>query len=102
MTTPSSVSQDEVQAVEPGVAALEVGDDAQGLRVVIEAAELGQHGVERVLAGVAERAVAEVVRQRHGLRQVLVEAERARRGAGDLGDLQACGSAACGSGRPRG
>ena len=41
----------------------------------------------------AERAVAEVVRQRHRLRQVLVEGERARRGARDLRDLEGVGQA---------
>ena len=81
----------QVQAVEAGVAALEVGDHAQGLRVVIEAPELGEHGIEGELAGMAEGAVAQVVGQRHGLRQVLVEPQRARGGPGDLGDLQRMG-----------
>ena len=63
----------EVQPVEGRVAALQMGDDAQRLGVVIEASELGHHRVERELAGVTERAVSEVVRQRHGLREILVE-----------------------------
>ena len=68
-----------------------MGDHAQGLRIVIEAPELGEHGVERQLAGMAEGAVPQVVGQRHGLRKVLVEPQRARGGPGNLCDLQRMG-----------
>ena len=61
------------------------------LRVVIEAAELPQAFVERALAGVPERRMAEIVGQRQRLGQVLVEPERARERAGDLGDFQRMG-----------
>jgi hypothetical protein len=44
----------EVEAVELGVALLEQIDGAQGLQVVLEAAEILHAGVERLLAGVAE------------------------------------------------
>ena len=81
----------EIEPVELRVAALERGDDAQRLRVVVEAAEAGQRGVERALAGVAERRMAEIVRKRHRLRQVLVEPERARQRAGDLHDFERVG-----------
>ncbi len=60
---------------------------------MVEAAVGGECRVQRLLAGVAERAVAEVVGERHGLREILVEGERARRGAGDLGDLEGVGQA---------
>ena len=50
---------------------------------------IGTHLViERLLAGMAERRVAEIVRQRQRLGEVLVEAERARDGAGDLRDFE--------------
>ena len=81
----------EVQAVERGVALLEQVDDAQGLQVVLEAA-VGLHaGVQRVLAGVAERRVAEVVGERDGLGQVLVEPQAARDRARDLRHFEAVG-----------
>ncbi len=67
----------EIEAVEGGVAALQLGDDAQRLRVVIEAAEAAERLVERALAGMAERRMAEIVRQRQRLGEVLVAA-RAR------------------------
>ena len=60
----------------------------QRLGVVVEAAEAGEAVVERALAGMAERRMAEVVAERAGLGQVLVEPERAGERAGDLGDLQ--------------
>ncbi len=83
----------EVQAVERGVALLEEVHDAQRLEVVLEAA-VGLHaGVQRVLAGVAERRMAEIVGEGDGLGQVLVEAQAARHRARDLGDLQAVGEA---------
>jgi hypothetical protein len=81
----------QVEAVEGSVAALQPGDDAQALGIVVEAA-IGRHQViELALAGMAERRMAEVVGQRQGLRQVLVEAERAGDRAGDLGHLEAVG-----------
>jgi hypothetical protein len=81
----------EIEAVERGVAPLQRGDDVQRLSVVVEAAELGEAAVERALAGVAERRMAEVVAERGGLCQVLVEAERTGERAGDLGDFQGVG-----------
>ena len=53
----------EVQPAKARVAVLELIDDAQRLQVVLEAAEVAHAGVERVLARVAERRVAEVVRE---------------------------------------
>ena len=74
----------EIEPVESGVAPLEPGDDAQRLGVVVEAAERRHAVVERVLAGMAEGRVAEVVRQRQRLGEILVEPERAGERAGDL------------------
>ena len=81
----------EIEPVEGGIAALQLGDDAQRLRVVIEAAEAAERLVERALAGMAERRMAEIVRQRQRLGEVLVAAERARQRAGDLRDFERMG-----------
>ena len=91
LTRPSSVSQVRLSPSKSAIAALERGDDAQRLRVVVEAAEAREAVVERALAGMAERRMAEIVRQRQRLGEVLVEAERARQRAGDLGDLERMG-----------
>ena len=65
---------------------LEPRHDAQRLRVVVEAA-VAAMSVERVLAGVAEGRVAEIMRERQRLGEVLVEPQRARQRAGDLRHL---------------
>ena len=69
----------EVQAREIGVLALDDLDDAQALHVVLEASVLIHQLIQYLLAGMAERRMAEVVRQRDGLREVFVQAQ----GAGD-------------------
>src|SRR6185437_4281673 len=82
----------QVQAGMGGVADLELLDNAQGLQVVVEAVAIRSHDlVQRVLAGVAERRVAEVVGQRQRLRQIGVQAERLGDGAGNLGHLERVG-----------
>ena len=70
---------------------LQRGHDPQGLRVVVEAAMGFQAGIERALAGMAERRMAEIMRQRQRLGEVLVEPELARQRAGDLRHLQRVG-----------
>ena len=80
--------------VEPGerrVAVLEVLDDPEGLAVVIEPAVIGEALGQDVLAEMPERRVPEVVRERQGLDQVLVQTERARDRPPDLADLDAVG-----------
>ena len=81
----------QVQAVEIGIAMFQRGHDPQGLGIVVEAAMILQAAVERALAGVAERRMAEVVRQRQCLREILVEAELPRQRAGDLSDFERMG-----------
>ena len=73
--------------------ALEHVHDPQRVLVVAEAAAeaLGQRPVEDVLADVAERRVAEVVPEADRLDEVLVEPERPRDRARDLGDLDRVG-----------
>ncbi len=85
---PSRVSNDEVEAVEGAVALLELVDHAQRLQVVLEAAVRLHALVQRVLPGVPERRVAEVVRQRDRLDQILVHAELPCDRAADLRDLE--------------
>ena len=70
---------------------LQRGDDAQGLGVVVEAAMGLQAGIERPLAGMAERRMAEVMRQRQRFGQILVEAELPGQRAGDLGHFERMG-----------
>ena len=77
----------EVQPGKLGVSLLELVDHAQRLQVVLEAAVLAHAFVERVLPGVTEWRVAEVVREADRLGQRFVEAQRARDGARDLRDL---------------
>src|SRR5581483_8795071 len=81
----------EVEPAELGVAALEEVDDPEALEVVLEASVLVHELVERVLARVAEGRVAEVVRERDRLREVLVETESARDRARDLRDIDRVG-----------
>ena len=61
--------------------------------VVVEAAEQAEALVERALAGMAERRVAEVVAERGGLGEILVEAERPGDGARHLRHFQGVGQA---------
>ena len=58
---------------------------------MVEAAPGPHPLVERVLAGMAERRVAEIVDQRHRLGEILVAAQRARQRAGDLRHLDRMG-----------
>ncbi len=81
----------EIEAVEARIGPLQRRHHPQGLRVVVEAAERREAMVERALAGVAERRMAEIVAERRALREVLVEAERAGERTRDLRDLQRVG-----------
>ena len=80
---PSRTSQREVQTL-PAV--LEHVDDPQALLVVAEAA--GHEPVDDPLAGVPERRVPEVVAERDGLGQLLVQPEHLGDAARDLRDLE--------------
>ncbi len=61
--------------------------------VVIEAAERRGRRVQRFLAGMAERRVAEIMGERQRLGQILVQRQHAREAAGDLGHFQRMGQA---------
>ncbi len=73
--------------------ALQLRDEAQPVAVVVEAAVPGHAGVERVLAGVAERGVAEIVAERDALGEILVQREGPRQRTRELGDLDGVGQA---------
>ena len=81
----------QVQPVEVGIAPLEPRDDPQRLGVVVEAAVSRHAVVERVLAGMAEGRVAEIVGERQRLGEILVEPERPGERAGDLRHLDRVG-----------
>ena len=81
----------QVEAVEIRIAMLQQGHDPQRLRVVVEAAIRHRGSIQRPLAGMAERRMAEIMRQRQRLRQVLVEPELPGQRAGDLGHLEGMG-----------
>ena len=83
----------EVQAAEAGVFFLQFLDDAQALTVVLEAAVAAHQLVQHLLAFVAERGMAQIVRQGDGFGQVVVQVERAGDAAGDGGDFDGVGQA---------
>lgn len=63
----------QVESVEFGITVFQRRNDAERLGVVVEAAKIRQAGVQRPLAGVPERGMAEVVGEREGFREVLVQ-----------------------------
>ena len=81
----------QIEPVEGGVAAFELGDDPQRLGVVIEAAVRRHELVEHLLARVAERRVAKIMRERQRFGEIVVEAERAGKRARDLADFERMG-----------
>ena len=83
----------EVQAAERRIALFEPVDDAQALAVVVEPAVRLHQPREHALARVAERRMAEVVREHDRLGELLVQAQRARDRARDLAGLDRVGEA---------
>src|SRR3989442_15139634 len=83
----------QVEPVEFGIAMFQRCDDAQALRVMVESAIGFETPIQRTLAGVAERRMAEIVGQRQCFREVLVEAELPGQRAGDLRYFQRVGQA---------
>ncbi|SUE42435.1 Uncharacterised protein [Ralstonia mannitolilytica] len=79
----------QVQAVKAAVALFQPVHHQQALQVVLETAVRLHAIVERILACVAERRVAQVVRERDGLHQVFVQPQAARDRPGDLRHLKA-------------
>lgn len=79
----------QVQAVERAIVFLELVDDGQALQIVLEAAVLAHARVQCVLPGMAERRMAEIVRERNRFDEILVQAQVARHRTRDLRDFQA-------------
>ncbi len=77
----------EVEAKKPRVFFFEGFDDAEALGIVVEPALVLQKTVQLLLAAVATRRVAEVVRQCDGLRQILIQAQSPGYCAADGGHL---------------
>ena len=91
LTSPAKRRLGQVEPVELGVVALELGDDAQSVAVVVEAAVLGHAGVERVLAGMPEGRMAEIVAKRDRFREIVVEPQARGRGRGRSAPPRSCG-----------
>ena len=81
----------EIEAVEARVPAFEERDHADRLGIVVEAAEVRHFGIERALARVTEGRMAEIMGERQGLGEVLVEPERPGDCARDLRHFQRVG-----------
>src|SRR5699024_253368 len=75
------------RAVGPEGLRLQASQDAQGLRVALEAADAGRGLVESSLAIVAVGRVADIVAEPRQVRQVGVRAQGFADAAGDLSDL---------------
>jgi len=78
----------QIEAVEIRIAVLQRGHDAQGLRIMIKSAVIFQTGIQCPLASVTERGMAEIMRQRQRLGEILVEPELTGKRAGNLRDFQ--------------
>ena len=84
----------EIEAGEVEIAVFELLDDAQGVKVVVEAGAVGAHEfAELAFAGVAEGRMADIVDERESLGEFAVEAESGGNGARDLGDFKGMGQA---------
>ena len=81
----------EIEPVEGGIAALQRRHHPKRLGIVIEAAIVFQHRIQRPLARMTKRAVAEIMSKRHRLGEVLIKTEIARHRARDLRHLQRMG-----------
>ena len=83
----------QVQAVELGIALFQLGHDAEGLDVVIEAAIRLHLHLQLVLARMAERRMPQIVGQGDGLGQILIQPQRMGQRPRDLRHLQTVGQA---------
>ncbi len=81
----------QVQTREIPGSAFQLGDDAQGLAVVVEAAEIPHQPGQGHFAGVTEGGMSQVMRQADRLHKVFVAAQGAGQRPADLGDFQGMG-----------
>ncbi len=78
----------EIQAVKPGIAAFETRHHPQRLGVMVEPAKRRHRRVQRFFTRMAERRVAQVMRQRQRLCKILVQPQFARHRPRDLRNFQ--------------
>ena len=78
----------EIQSFERRVTLFEQIDDAQTLQVMFKAATIAHATMQRLLSGVAEGRVSEIMRQRDGFDQIFVQPQRPGDTATDLRYLQ--------------
>jgi hypothetical protein len=83
----------QVEPVPAGVAPLQLCDDAQGVGVVVEAAEGRHTGVQDFLASMTETGMAEVMGERRRLGEVFVQRQPARKGPRNLSHFDRMGQA---------
>src|SRR5271165_6625803 len=78
-----------------GIPLFEVLDDTECVKIVVKAEAVFPHGgVEGALSGMAKRRMADIVDQRQGFGQVLIQAQGTGRGARDRRDLESVGETA--------
>lgn len=63
----------QIQAREIGMAGFELIDNPQGLKIVFKPAEFTHTVVKRILAGVAEWCVAQIMSETDGFHEILIE-----------------------------
>jgi hypothetical protein len=82
----------QVESPVRGVALFKMLHDAQSVQIMVEAEAVAlKAGMQSALSGMTEGGMADIVDQRQGLRQILVQSERGGDVAGDLGDFNGVG-----------
>src|SRR3990172_5390445 len=76
--------ESQIQAAKWSVLLFQHVDDPQRLQIVLKTTISAHAVVQRTLSGVPEGRMPQVMRQRDGLRQILVERKRSCHGARDL------------------
>src|SRR5207237_4556543 len=78
----------EVQSAKIGVAGFKVFHNTQRVQIMVEAVAVGAHsGIERLFPSMAERRMANIMRQRQSLDQVGIKAQHGSNGARDLSNF---------------
>ena len=80
----------QIEAIESGIAALEIRHDAQRLRVMIKSAGSGKAFVQRPLSSMTKWRMAEIMREGQRFGEIFVQTERTRERAGNLRHFNVC------------
>ena len=83
----------QVQPIKPGIARFQMGHDAQGLRVMVEPAIGFHRRIQRIFPRMAEGRMAQIMRQRQSLGQILIQAQQPRDGPRNLRNFKGMGQA---------